>query len=97
MQSCVARGFEASGLLPGVLTVRRRAPKLRRMLESRDPQDPMHGLDWNSRRATTSLAKTITQARSRGLIYVAGDPSVVPPTNQDAKSREKTHGMTIRE
>jgi L-serine dehydratase len=46
MQSCVVRGFEASGLLPGVLAVRRRAPKLRRMLESGDPQDPMHALDW---------------------------------------------------
>jgi L-serine dehydratase len=34
MQDCVTRGFQAQGLLPGVLKVRRRAPKLYRMLTS---------------------------------------------------------------
>jgi L-serine dehydratase len=34
MQDCVSRGFQAQGLLPGVLKVRRRAPKLHRMLTS---------------------------------------------------------------
>jgi len=46
MQDCVRRGFEAHGLLPGVLGVRRRAPKLYRKLMSSDPQGPMHALDW---------------------------------------------------
>jgi L-serine dehydratase len=46
MQACVRRGFEAQGLLPGVLGVRRRAPKLYRQLMSDDPADPMHALDW---------------------------------------------------
>jgi len=46
MQDCVRRGFEASGLLPGVLGVRRRAPKLYRQLMSGDPASPMHALDW---------------------------------------------------
>jgi L-serine dehydratase len=46
MQDCVRRGFEAQGLLPGVLGVRRRAPKLYRQLMSGDPQSPMHALDW---------------------------------------------------
>jgi L-serine dehydratase len=46
MQECVLRGFEAQGLLPGVLGVRRRAPKLYRQLMSGDPQSPMHALDW---------------------------------------------------
>jgi L-serine dehydratase len=46
MQDCVRRGFEAHGLLPGVLGVRRRAPKLYRKLMSSDPQSPMHALDW---------------------------------------------------
>ena len=46
MQDCVRRGFEAQGLLPGVLGVRRRAPKLYRKLMSSDPQNPMHALDW---------------------------------------------------
>jgi L-serine dehydratase len=46
MQDCVRRGFDAHGLLPGVLGVRRRAPKLYRKLMSSDPQGPMHALDW---------------------------------------------------
>ena len=46
MQDCVRRGFEAQGLLPGVLGVRRRAPKLYRQLMSGDPHSPMHALDW---------------------------------------------------
>ncbi len=46
MQDCVRRGFEASGLLPGVLGVRRRAPKLHRQLMSGDASNPMHALDW---------------------------------------------------
>jgi L-serine dehydratase len=45
MQDCVRRGFEAQGLLPGVLGVRRRAPKLYRQLMS-EPVSPMHALDW---------------------------------------------------
>jgi L-serine dehydratase len=48
MQDCVRRGFEAQGLLPGVLGVRRRAPKLYRQLMSGDPSSPMHALDWVS-------------------------------------------------
>jgi L-serine dehydratase len=46
MQDCVRRGFEAQGLLPGVLGVRRRAPKLYRQLMSGDPVSPMQALDW---------------------------------------------------
>ncbi len=46
MQDCVRRGFEAQGLLPGVLKVRRRAPRLYRQLMSGDPANPMHALDW---------------------------------------------------
>jgi L-serine dehydratase len=46
MQDCVRRGFDAQGLLPGVLGVRRRAPKLYRQLMSGDPASPMLALDW---------------------------------------------------
>ncbi len=46
MQDCVRRGFEAQGLLPGVLGVRRRAPRLYRQLLGGDPESPMHVLDW---------------------------------------------------
>ena len=46
MQDCVRRGFDAQGLLPGVLGVRRRAPKLYRQLMAGNPMSPMHALDW---------------------------------------------------
>ena len=47
MQGCVERGFRQTGLLPGVLKVRRRAPKLHRMLtESKDAPSPLDVMDW---------------------------------------------------
>jgi L-serine dehydratase len=47
MQACVERGFRQTGLLPGVLKVRRRAPKLYRMLtESKAVASPLDVMDW---------------------------------------------------
>jgi L-serine dehydratase len=46
MQECIERGFEAQGLLPGVLKVRRRAPKLYRQLKDLDAHEPMTAMDW---------------------------------------------------
>ncbi len=46
MQDCVARGFAASGLLPGVLKVRRRAPKLHRQLESEAAAGRVDPMEW---------------------------------------------------
>ncbi len=47
MQACVARGFRQTGLLPGVLRVRRRAPKLHRVLtESAGHPGPLDVMDW---------------------------------------------------
>jgi L-serine dehydratase len=47
MQACVERGFRQTGLLPGVLKVRRRAPKLYRMLlESKGATNPLDVMDW---------------------------------------------------
>jgi L-serine dehydratase len=47
MQACVERGFRQTGLLPGVLKVRRRAPKLYRMLiESQGAANPLDVMDW---------------------------------------------------
>jgi len=47
MQACVERGFRQSGVLPGVLRVRRRAPKLYRVLtESRAGGSPLDVMDW---------------------------------------------------
>ena len=46
MQACVERGFRQTGVLPGVLKVRRRAPKLYRMLTESAVQQSAgrHGL-----------------------------------------------------
>ncbi|HEY8509743.1 MAG TPA: L-serine ammonia-lyase [Steroidobacteraceae bacterium] len=47
MQACVERGFRQSGVLPGVLKVRRRAPKLFRVLsESAAGNNPLDVMDW---------------------------------------------------
>ena len=70
MKDCVDRGFEASGLLPGVLKVRRRAPKLRRILQSGDPKDPMQALDW-----VNAYALAVNEE------IAAGGQVVTAPTN----------------
>jgi L-serine dehydratase len=47
MQACVERGFRQTGVLPGVLKVRRRAPKLFRVLtESHGASNPLEVMDW---------------------------------------------------
>ena len=46
MQGCVERGFRQSGLLPGVLKVRRRAPRLYRMLTESPTGSPLDVMDW---------------------------------------------------
>ena len=46
MQACVERGFRQTGVLPGVLRVRRRAPKLYRMLTESTGDRPLDVMDW---------------------------------------------------
>jgi L-serine dehydratase len=70
MQDCVRRGFEAQGLLPGVLGVRRRAPKLYRQLMSGDPHGPMQALDW-----VNAYALAVNEENA------AGGQVVTAPTN----------------
>ena len=70
MRECVQRGFNAQGLLPGVLKVRRRAPKLYRQLESGDASDPMHALDW-----VNAFALAVNEENA------AGGQMVTAPTN----------------
>jgi L-serine dehydratase len=70
MQDCVRRGFDAQGLLPGVLGVRRRAPKLYRQLMSGDPHSPMHALDW-----VNAYALAVNEENA------AGGQVVTAPTN----------------
>jgi L-serine dehydratase len=47
MQECVVAGGHASGVLPGGLKVRRRAPGLREQLEQAgDVTDPLYAMEW---------------------------------------------------
>ena len=49
MQSCIRRGYNSSGVLPGGLKVQRRAPALFRELSEQDQarnQDPLKIIDW---------------------------------------------------
>ncbi|MGH8495959.1 MAG: serine dehydratase beta chain, partial [Gammaproteobacteria bacterium] len=46
MRSCVERGFREEGVLPGVLKLNRRAPKLYRNLTAAGPAGPMDFMDW---------------------------------------------------
>jgi L-serine dehydratase len=70
MRECVQRGFTAQGLLPGVLKVRRRAPKLYRALASGGEGDPMHALDW-----VNAFALAVNEENA------AGGQMVTAPTN----------------
>ncbi|HWN06765.1 MAG TPA: serine dehydratase beta chain, partial [Steroidobacteraceae bacterium] len=46
MQACVQRGFAAEGILPGVLKVPRRAPRLKRELDAETPEGPVDPMEW---------------------------------------------------
>jgi L-serine dehydratase len=70
MQSCVERGFEAQGLLPGVLNVRRRAPKLYRILTSEQAGGGMDVMDW-----VNAFALAVNEENA------AGGRVVTAPTN----------------
>ena len=70
MHDCMERGFRASGLLPGVLKVRRRAARLHRMLvESREPR-PLDVMDW-----VNAFALAVNEENA------AGGRVVTAPTN----------------
>jgi L-serine dehydratase len=70
MQACVQRGFEASGLLPGSLKVRRRAPRLQRMLESEARAGRSDPMEW-----TNAWALAVNEENA------AGGRVVTAPTN----------------
>ncbi|MEW9796861.1 L-serine ammonia-lyase [Alteromonas sp. CYL-A6] len=46
MKSCIQRGIESEGILPGGLKVVRRAPALYRRLQTEHSNDPMQTMDW---------------------------------------------------
>src|SRR6185437_4073946 len=72
MQGCVDRGFRQTGVLPGVLKVKRRAPKLYRMLtESGTGTDrPLDVVDW-----VNAYALAVNEENA------AGGRVVTAPTN----------------
>ena len=70
MEQCIERGFRSQGLLPGVLKVRRRAPKLYRQLNESGADDPMRALDW-----LNAFALAVNEENA------AGGRVVTAPTN----------------
>jgi L-serine dehydratase len=70
MQGCVERGFRQAGLLPGVLKVRRRAPRLYRMLSESASVKPLDVMDW-----VNAYALAVNEENA------AGGRVVTAPTN----------------
>jgi len=70
MQGCVERGFRQSGLLPGVLKVRRRAPRLYRQLTEAGTAKPLDVMDW-----VNAYALAVNEENA------AGGRVVTAPTN----------------
>ena len=70
MQACIERGFQAQGMLPGVLKVRRRAPKLYRQLTESATPSPMEAMDW-----VNAFALAVNEENA------AGGRIVTAPTN----------------
>jgi L-serine dehydratase len=70
MQGCVERGFHQTGVLPGPMKVRRRAPKLYRMLSESRAQTPLDIMDW-----VNAFALAVNEENA------AGGRVVTAPTN----------------
>jgi len=70
MQACVERGFRQTGVLPGVLKVRRRAPKMYRVLTESGADKPLDVMDW-----VNAYALAVNEENA------AGGRVVTAPTN----------------
>jgi len=70
MNDCIERGFRATGLLPGVLKVRRRAARLRRKLVESGEHRPLDVVDW-----VNAFALAVNEENA------AGGRVVTAPTN----------------
>jgi len=70
MQACVQRGFAAEGILPGVLKVPRRAPRLKRELDAETPKGPVDPMEW-----VNAWALAVNEENA------AGGQVVTAPTN----------------
>lgn len=70
MRDCVARGLRTEGVLPGKMSVLRRAPKLHRNLLKVAEPSPLHALDW-----VNAFAIAVNEENA------AGGRVVTSPTN----------------
>jgi L-serine dehydratase len=70
MRACVQRGFAAEGILPGVLKVPRRAPRLKRELDAEAPRGPVDPMEW-----VNAWALAVNEENA------AGGQVVTAPTN----------------
>jgi L-serine dehydratase len=70
MRTCIERGLETDGVLPGRMAVLRRAAKLRRRLEARAEPSPLDALDW-----VNAFAIAVNEENA------AGGRVVTSPTN----------------
>jgi L-serine dehydratase len=70
MQQCIERGIATEGILPGGLSVRRRAPRLAARLREKGSTDPLAPLDW-----VTVFAMAVNEENA------AGGRVVTAPTN----------------
>jgi L-serine dehydratase len=70
MQACIARGLQTDGVLPGKMSVLRRAAKLRRTLEARAEPTALDALDW-----VNAFAIAVNEENA------AGGRVVTSPTN----------------
>ncbi|MEZ5499909.1 MAG: L-serine ammonia-lyase [Steroidobacteraceae bacterium] len=70
MHRAIERGFAQQGVLPGTLKVRRRAPRLYRMLSEADSSRPLDAIDW-----VNAYALAVNEENA------AGGRIVTAPTN----------------
>ncbi|NRD73534.1 L-serine ammonia-lyase [Shewanella sp. VB17] len=72
MKTCIERGYQKEGILPGGLKLRRRAPAMYRRLkaEGKNSVDPLTALDW-----VDLFALSVNEQNA------AGDRVVTAPTN----------------
>ena len=70
MGECIDRGFKGSGVLPGVLKVRRRASRLHRQLVESSEQRPLDAIEW-----VNAFALAVNEENA------AGGRVVTAPTN----------------
>lgn len=70
MRDCVDRGLRTDGVLPGKMSVLRRAPKLQRSLSKRGDADPIDAMEW-----VNAFAIAVNEENA------AGGRIVTSPTN----------------